>query len=333
MQVSTGFWASKTLFSAVEFGLFSTLAEKGPQTAQALKKQMKLGCSDRHVYDFLDSLTALGFLQRDGILESATYSNTPDTEMFLDRSKPSYIGGMVTMLNHRLYGFWGSLEEGLHTGCPQNEAKCGDNLFEAIYKDPQRLEEFIYAMMGVQMGSFMAFSQKFDFTDRKTLADVGGSSGILSLLVAKDHPHMQCTTWDLPPVQPIAEKTIRKFGLEQQVHAASGDFFKDSLPQADILVMGNILHDWDEETKLMLMRKAYGALPEGGCLVVIENIIDDTRKENVLGLLMSLNMLIETGSGFDYTFEDFRGWAGQIGYSSTELLHLAGPASAAIAYK
>lgn len=333
MQVSTGFWASKTLFSAVEFGLFTTLAEKGPQTAMALKKEMGLGCSDRHVYDFLDALTALGFLQRDGIFDTATYGNTPDTEMFLDKNKPSYIGGMVTMLNHRLYGFWGDLEEGLHTGCPQNEAKCGDNLFAAIYSDPQRLEEFIFAMMGVQMGNFMAFSQKFDFSDRHSLVDVGGSSGILSLLVAKDHPHMQCTTWDLPPVQPIAQKTIEKFGLQQRVRATSGDFFKDPIPSADILVMGNILHDWDEETKLMLMQKAYDALPEGGCFVAIENVIDEDRNQNVMGLLMSLNMLIETGSGFDYTFGDFRGWAGQIGFRSTSLLPLAGPASAALAFK
>jgi hypothetical protein len=111
------------------------------------------------------------------------------------------------------------------------------------------------------------------------------------------------------------------------------DFFNDPIPLADIVTMANILHDWDEETKLMLMKKAYDALPEGGAYVAIENIIDNERRQNVFGMMMSLNMLIETGKGFDYTFADFNKWAKKIGFKSTALLPLAGPTSAAIAYK
>jgi len=292
-----------------------------------------LKCSDRHVYDFMDTLTSLGFLQREGLLDSAVYSNSPDTDFFLDRQKPSYIGGMLEMLNNRLYKFWGNLEEGLLTGVPQNEVKSGDDLFKEIYADPARLKEFVQAMSGVQMGNFTVFSQSFDFSWAKTLVDIGGSSGLLSLMVAKQQPHMTCTSWDLPQVAPIANETIAHFGLQERVKAASGDFFKDDFPSGDILVMGNILHDWEEKTKLMLMEKAYTALPEGGALVAIENIIDDERIKNTLGLMMSLNMLIETGKGFDYTFAEFTEWAKQVGFKSTTIMPLAGPASAAIAYK
>ena len=333
MKIGTGFWASKILLSAVKFQIFTILADNKSMSAKDIKTHLGLKCTDRNVYDYLDALTSFGFLKRVGLLEAAKYSNQIDTDLFLDKNKPSYIGGMLEMLNNRLYNFWGNLEEGLLTGLPQNEAKRGEDLFKELYSDADRLKEFIHAMSGIQMGNFMAFAQVFDFSKSKTLVDVGGSGALLSLMVAKHQAHMTCTSWDLPAVAPIANENIQKFQLQDRVQTANGDFFRDALPTADILVMGNILHDWDEETKLMLMKKAYDALPNGGAFVAIENMIDDERNKNVFGMMMSLNMLIETGSGFDYTFEDFNKWAKAVGFNSTKIIELAGPASAAIAYK
>ncbi len=333
MKIGTGFWASKILLSAVKFQLFTVLAERKSMSASEIKDYFGFHCTLRHVYDYLDTLTTFGFLNRDGLLETARYSNQHDCDFFLDKNKPSYVGGMLEMLNNRLYNFWGSLEEGLLTGLPQNEAKSGGDLFEAIYADTDRLREFIHAMSGIQMGNFNAFAQTFDFSKYKTLVDVGGSAGLLSIMVSKHHPHMSCVSWDLPPVLAIANETIQKFQLQDRVKTASGDFFTDAVPHADIVVMGNILHDWDEETKLMLMRKAFDALPSGGAFVAIENIIDDERNKNAFGLMMSINMLIETGKGFDYTFIDFEKWAQEVGFKSTRLVSLPGPSSAAIAFK
>jgi hypothetical protein len=259
MKIGTGFWASKILLSAVKFQIFTTLAEKKSMSAMEIKTHLGFKCTDRHVYDYLDALTTFGFLKRDGLLETAIYSNDDNTDFFLDKNKPSYIGGILEMLNNRLYNFWGTLEEGLLTGLPQNEAKSGGNLFEALYSDADRLKEFIHAMSGIQMGNFMAFAQTFDFSNYKTLVDVGGAAALLSLMVAKHQPHMTCVSWDLPVVTPIANERINKFQLQDRVTTANGDFFKDQFPKADIVVMGNILHDWDEETKLMLMKKAYDA--------------------------------------------------------------------------
>jgi hypothetical protein len=333
MKIGTGFWASKILLSAVKFQIFTTLADKKSMSAKDIKTHLGLKCTDRNVYDYLDALTTFGFLNREGLLETAQYSNHNDTNFFLDKNKPSYIGGIMEMMNNRLYNFWGSLEDGLLTGLPQNEAKNGGDMFEVLYSDADRLKEFIHAMNGIQMGNFMAFSQVFDFSKAKTLVDVGGSGAMLSLMVAKHQEHMSCISWDLPAVAPIANENIQKFQFQERVKTANGDFFKDPLPTADMLVMGNILHDWDEETKLMLMKKAYNALPDGGAFVVIENIIDDERSKNVFGMMMSLNMLIETGNGFDYTFADFNKWAKEVGFISTKLIQLAGPSSAAIAFK
>ncbi len=331
MEVGMGFWGSKTLLSAVELELFTKLAAEpmsGPRIAEAL------ALDARAIPDFPDALVALGLLDRDGEDADATYRNTEATATFLDKASPAYIGGLLEMANARLYPFWADLTEALRSGSPQNEVKLtGTPMFEELYSDPDRLEQFMQAMAGISKGPFMALAEKFDFSGYETLCDVGGATGELALAVARRHPHMRCTSFDLPPVQPIAERAIEAAGLGDRVTAVAGDFFADPLPEAEVITMGNILHDWNLERKMHLLRAAYDALPDGGALIVIENIIDDARRENAFGLLMSLNMLIETGDGFDFTGADFAGWCKEVGFEKTEVLPLAGPTSAAIAYR
>ena len=331
MQVGMGFWASKTLLTAVNMGLFTELSA-GMLSGSEI--QNKLGLHDRSLYDFLDTLVALGFLNRTGLKENAIYGNSDDSEMFLDKNKPSYIGGILEMSNNRLYPFWNDLEECLKTGGPQNESKNGGKpLFEAIYSDQDRLREFIHGMGGVQAGNFMKLARDFDFSNYSTLCDVGGSGANLSIIVAKNNNHMNCISFDLPPVGPIAKENVSHFGLTERIEIVSGDFFIDDFPNADIITMGNILHDWGSRDKVMLVRKAYQALPKGGALIVIENIIDDQREKNTFGLMMSLNMAIETDEGFDFSLSEFKSWSEMAGFKETKLMPLEGPSSAVIAIK
>jgi predicted O-methyltransferase YrrM len=331
LQTGLGFWPSKTLLAAVQLRVFSVLAA-GPMTGEELGA--KTGVQPRLVFDFFDSLVALGFLERDGDGAAARYRNTPETALFLDAASPRYVGGILEMANARLYRFWGDLEEGLRTGRAQNEQKHeGRPIFEALYADPARLEQFLQAMAGISAGNFETFADRFDFSRAKTLVDVGGATGQLSILVAKRHPHMTCTSCDLAVVEPVAKKTIAAAGVADRVKTQALDFFKDEIPKADVVTMGMILHDWNLDVKRMLVKKAYDALPEGGAFVVIENLIDDARRTNAFGLMMSLNMLIETGDGFDYSGKDFAGWCREAGFRKVETMHLAGPASAGIAWK
>jgi cyclopropane fatty-acyl-phospholipid synthase-like methyltransferase len=238
------------------------------------------------------------------------------------------------MLNQRLFKFWHDLPEALRTGKPQNEVKHrGQTIFDELYRDPAKLELFMGAMAGLSRLNFEAFAEKFDFSPYGTLSDVGGATGLLSIEVARKQQHIQCISFDLPLVEPIARKHINSAGLCDRITTASGDFFKDSFPKADIITMGMILHDWNLERKKELIRKAYEALPENGAFVVIEALIDDARRENVFGLLMSLNMLIEFGDAFDYSAAEFREWCSEAGFKRFEVIHLAGPSSAAVAYK
>jgi len=331
MQVGMGFWPSKTVLSAVELELFTHL---GSDSITGEEIRERLGLHERAIPDFPDTLVALGFLERDGEGTEARYRNTPDTSFFLDKNGPAYIGGILEMSNARLYGFWGDLTEALRSGEPQNEVKhTGQPMFTELYSDPARLEQFMQAMAGISRGNFEALAQKFDFSRYQTVCDVGGATGQLSTILATHHPHLTCTSYDLPVVAPIAERAIAAAGLSDRVSAASGDFFADPLPKADVITMGLILHDWNLEGKLHLIGAAYDALPEGGAFIVIENLIDDARRENAFGLMMSLNMLIEFGDAFDYTGRDFAGWCKEAGFRDTEVLPLAGPASAGIAYK
>lgn len=331
MEVGMAFWPSRVLLTAVKLGLFTALGQR-EKTGGELRDA--LGLHHRAIPDFTDTLVALGFLDREGEGESAKYRNTPETAAFLDRTSPAFMGGFLEMAHDRLYKYWGDLDEALKTGKPQNESKHGgEGVFEELYREPERLEQFMGAMAGISTGNFMALAEKFDFSKFNTLCDVGGAAATLSMIVAQRHPHLKITSADLPAATAIAAKKIEAAGLSDRVSATSIDFFKDDLPKADVITMGMILHDWNLEKKKMLIRKAYDALPEGGAFIVIEALIDDARRENAFGLMMSLNMIIEFGEAFDYSGADFDGWCREAGFKRTEVIHLAGPASAGVAYK
>jgi hypothetical protein len=326
MQLGLAFWGSKTLLSAVELGLFTTLA-RGPLTRETLRAE--LGLQQRGSTDFFDALVSLGMLERSG----KEYSNTPATDLFLDRNKPSYIGGMLEMANARLYPFWGSLTEALRTGHPQNEAKVGENFFAALYHNPHRLRQFLHAMTGISMGAALAIAEKFPWDRHHSVIDIGAAEGCVPVQLVLHHPHLTGGGFDLPPAAPIFEEYLKSFGLGDRLCFYPGDFFRDPLPTADVLIMGHILHDWSLEEKLLLLRKAHQALPDGGALIVYDTIIDDARRTNTFGLLMSLNMLIETQEGFDYTAADCRSWMDNVGFRDSYLEPLVGPDSMVVGIK
>ena len=327
MQLGLGFMASKTLLSAAELGVFTKLAGN-PMGQETLCRE--LGLHPRSARDFLDTLVALGLLERNGQI----YSNSPETDFYLDRAKPSYVGGLLEMCSARLYSFWGSLTEGLQTGKPQNEAKSGKGSpFGAIYSDPGRLRGFLQAMTALSMGSARAMSEKFPWQQYKTFADVGGAQGGVAVQIALKHSHLRGTVFDLPVVQPISEEYIRSFGLDGRLQFSSGDFFNDPLPKADVIIMGHILHDWDLEEKKRLIAKAYEAIPEGGAFLAYDCVIDDERRKNVMGLLISLNMLIESPGGFDYCGCDCSAWMREAGFRETRVEPLAGPDSMVVGIK
>ena len=320
------FWGAKALLSAVELGLFTQLAN-GAQDVAALSRHLNL--HPRGARDFLDALVALGLLQR----HDDQYSNTPEAEMFLDRDKPSYIGGLLEMANDRLYPVWGSLTQALHSGQPQNEAKKETDYYANLCNDPARLRTFLNAMTGLGMETSKVIATKFPWENYRTFIDVGGAQGGLSVNLASAHQHLSGGSFDLEPIEQIFNDYVASFGLTERLRFHPGDFFKDALPTADVLIMGHVLHNWNLEEKRALIRKAFEALPEGGVLLVYEALIDDERRHNAFGLLMSLNMLLVTAGGFNYAGAECESWMREAGFSATRVEHLVGPDSMVVATK
>jgi hypothetical protein len=309
-------------------GVFTELAT-GPEQFDRLVG--RLGLHPRSARDFMDTLVALGFLTRTGDI----YSNTPETDLFLDRKKPSYVGGILEMANARLFGFWNHLTEALRTGQQQNEARNGASAptFEALYADPARLKGFLAAMSGISHGANMAIARKFDWAKYKTFADMGAAQGDLATQIALANPHLTGIGFDLAECGPIFEEYVAANKVSDRVRFQPGSFFTDAMPNVDVITMGHILHDWNLEEKKMLVKKAFDALPAGGALVVYDAIIDDDRSKNAFGLMMSLNMLIETAGGFDYTGADCIGWMKEAGFTGCYVEHLLGPDSMVVGYK
>jgi hypothetical protein len=263
----------------------------------------------------------MGFLEREGSGRHALYRNTDEAAVYLDRRSAAYIGGILETANERLYASWGRLTEALKTGqapvSPAGACEPGPML-DDLCGQPPVLQQL---------------AERFDFGRRLTLADVGGGIGRLACTVAARHPRLRATTLDRPALAPLARRHVEGCGLSSRVAVRPLDILTDPFPPADVVALGRGLHRWSLERKLLLMRKAHDALPDGGCLIALDLLIDDERRRSDCGLLMSLNMLVECGDGFDYSGADFASWARSLGFSGTEVIPLAGPAAAAVAYK
>lgn len=327
LTLGTAFWASKALLTAAELGLFSELATSGPLDADALRARLDL--HQRGARDFFDALVALGMLEREG----GRYRNTAATELFLDQAKPRYVGGILEMASTRLFGHWSSLTEALRTGQPQSEAKTGAGFFDALYADHDKSSAFVRAMTSVSLGPAHVLAASFPWDRYRTVIDIGGAEGCVPVQLALAHGHLRGGVFDLPGVRPFFDDYVTAAGLGDRLQFLAGDFFVDELPTADVLIMGQILHDWGMAEKRLLLEKAQHVLAEGGRLIVYDSIIDDARCENAAGLLMSLNMLIETPEGFDYTGAECQQWMHDVGFRDTYVQHLVGPVSMVVGTK
>lgn len=327
MQLGMAFCGAKTLLSAVELGVFSELAAAGPLAGEALRE--RVGLHPRGTRDFFDALVALGMLER----QEDHYTNTPATEMFLDRAKPSYIGDVLEMANARLYGVWGSLTEALRTGRMRNEVENSEIFFEEFYADPVRMRQFARAMTATSADAARAIAARFPWHEHHSVIDIGCAEGGVPVQIALAHEHLTGGGFDLPAIKPIFDAYVAGFGLHDRLSFTAGDFFTDPLPRADVLIMGHILHGVDIHEKKLLLQKSYDALPESGALIVYDAIIDDERRINVFGLLMSLLMLLDSPAGFEYTGAQCRAWMREIGFRESYVEHLAGSRSMVVGIK
>jgi hypothetical protein len=328
LELGMAFWSSRVVLTAVEFGVFTELAG-GPRSAQSLMD--RFGWHPRAAGPFLDALVGMGLLRRD---RAGLYSNSRQAALFLDRACPSYIGGLMELSSKRLYGLWSGLGELLRTGRPGAEEERGENeFFSALYRDPDALRDFLAGMTGITTGEATLIAARFPWERFRTFVDVGAAQGALPVRVALTHPHLTGASYDLPAVGPIFEEYVASFGLGDRLRFIPGDMHDGPLPQADVICFGHLLHGYGEPKRRELIAKAYAAVPPGGALLVYDAMIDPDRRHNFMGLLSSLNIMLETREGFEATTDQCAGWLRDGGFVGVTTRHVIGPTSMVFGHK
>jgi precorrin-6B methylase 2 len=325
MEIAYAFQQSKALLSAAELDVFTILAEH-PLDLETLTT--RTGIHERGARDFFDSLVALGLLHRDA---DGRYSNEPECDRYLVRGKPTYLGGLLRHLNARLYQNWSLLTQALATGAPQ-KGGIGTDSYPALYADAVTQDIFLSGMTAGSLLPAQALATKFPWSRYRTFVDIGTAQGGVPVEIARVHDHLRGGGFDLPPVQAAFRQFVSRHGLSDRLQFYAGNFFTDPLPAADILIMGRILHNWDVPTRTMLLKKAYEAIAPRGALVVYDPLIDEERKSAHV-LLSSLNMLLETPAGSEYTAAECKVWMVQAGFFEIEVLPLGDVHTAVIGIK
>jgi 3-hydroxy-5-methyl-1-naphthoate 3-O-methyltransferase len=308
MQLSTGFWASKTLAAAHELDVFTRLSAVGGLTIDEAARE--LGIEQRPAEMLLTGCAALGLLDKEG----ESYVNSPLAEEYLVKGKPYYFGGWVQMLDTRLYPGWGKLGEALRTNSPTTwDPSVQASLFEG--EDPVMLELFWGAMHSLSTFTARVLGEAVDFSRYRRLLDVGGGSGAYDIELCKRYPDLQATVHDLPFVAEIAAGNVEKAGLTGRIANVGGAFFAEpALPRGhDVILLSMILHDWNEAHNREILGKCFDALPTGGGIVISELLVNDDKTGPPPAALMSLNMLIET-EGRNYTPAEYGAWLEDAGF-------------------
>jgi ubiquinone/menaquinone biosynthesis C-methylase UbiE len=326
LSAAFAFRTSQALLAAVALGVFPALQDGALRLGALVDK---LSLHGRGARDFLDALVSLDFLGRDA---DGRYHNVPECALYLDPNQPTYVGGVLEYLSGSNYEAWSGLAVALKTGTPQAGPSAAGG-YAAFYEDSARLERFLNAMTAGSLLPARALASVFPWHDYGSVIDIGTAQGCVPVVLAQAHPQLTGGGFDLPMLEPAFNRYVDRNGLRQRLKFHGGDFLRDPLPSADVLVMGRILHNWDLDTKKLLLAKAYTALPPGGALIVCETLIDDARRLRSHSLLASLNMVIQTAGGFEFTGAECAAWMREAGFETGSIMPLAAFYSAVVAKK
>ena len=332
VEMGMSFWSSRLILSAVEAGVFTELAN-GRQYEHELADA--LGWHPRAAGTALDALVAAGLLRRD---RAGRYANTIRGATFLDRSKPSYVGGLMELSSRRLYGLWSELDDLLRTGRPGAEEERGDNeFFSMLYQDPLALKDFLAGMTGISTGEVTLLASRFPWKRFRTFVDIGCAQGALPVRVALTHRHLRGTGFDFPAVRPIFHEYVSSFGLEDGLNFVEDDFLEVPLPRADVISFGHVFHGRNQSIRQELVAKAYAATPPGGAVIVYDAMIQPglrkSRNNNYLSLLSSLNIMLESREGYESSTSACAELLRAGGFTRVKVRHLVGPTSAVFGFK
>jgi SAM-dependent methyltransferase len=303
LSLGNSFCYAKALLTAVELGLFTEL---GNSAASPEQIRARLGLHGRGLKDFLDLLVTLGLLERNG----RSYRNAIGAMRYLVASSQDYIGGFLEGAARNLYPAWGRLPDALRTGQRQTGMS-----FNEMIKVPEIRLQFVHMMDALTRLLSPQLIDKFDWSEHETVLDVGGCKGTLVAQLLQANPHLRGHVFDLPELQAYFDESVAELGLATRMTFHSGDFFKQNLPHADVVILGHVLHDWNVEQRSELLANAYAAVNPGGGLLIYDRMLED-EPNHAENLVVSLSMLLVTEGGSEYAVRELRRFAASVGCSN-----------------
>jgi acetylserotonin O-methyltransferase len=327
LELMLGFRRSKTMFAAVELGVFDALGA-GPRSSDDLARE--LGCDSAAMRRLLDALVGLELLTRSGEM----YSNTPNATDYLCSSSPNRLTGYIRFSNDVSWKLWTHVEDAIREGGHRWKQTYGWDapIFSSFFRDGHAMREFLMGMHGYGVISSPRVVRACDLSGFNRLVDLGGATGHLAIAACEAYPNLAATVFDLPEVTPLAREIVGLSSVADRVDVVGGDFFENELPRADLYSLGRILHDWSDEKIMLLLRKIFHALPEGGGLLVAEIMVAPQRDGPVWAQMQDLNMLVCT-EGRERTQSEYESLLKSVGFKKVEARVTGAPVDAILATK
>lgn len=327
LDLIEAFRRSKTMFTAVKLGIFDALSER-PQTASALASHLSL--HEGACHRLLDGCVALDLLSS----QDGHYRNSDLAEKYLVATSPDTLANYILYSDASLYPLWGELESAVREGSNRWQQVFGSRtaLFDHYFRDPAATRAFLGGMHGFGQLASPLVVRAFDLTRFRHLVDLGGATGHLAIAACQVYPDLRATVTDLPKVEPIAREVIEDSSMDGRVTFTVCDFFADDLIPGDLYYLGRILHDWNDDKTLPLLRKIHAALPEDGGLLIGETLVNDNRSGPVYSLMQDLNMLVCT-DGRERTRAEYESLLRSAGFSSVSFRETGSLVDAILAFK
>jgi SAM-dependent methyltransferase len=306
MGVMAGYWQVRLLLAAVEHDVFSELSGR-PATSAELAG--RLGLVPQGTHDLLAGLSHLGLLA----LEDGKFANSATAEVFLVRDRTEYLGGYLQFCDQELNPAWDGLPAALRTGKPQNPAAVDGNPYDTLYQDAEATDGFLDSM-DLLTASLAATMSRYDWSRYGSFVDIGGARGSFAHHVVSQNPHLTGAVFDLPPLKAAFTRQMERLGeLPSPVTFYGGDFFTDKLPEADVLIFGHVLHNWNADDRIRLLKSAYESVKPGGAVFVYDPMSEgDLPAMN--SVLAGLAMLVWSRGGHEYSVEELHGWLKEAGF-------------------
>ena len=309
-----GYWISQTVYVVAKLGI-ADLVQAGPRHVDNLARESNTR-SDL-LFRVLRAAASLGLFAE---TEPRTFAQTPLSDL-LRSDHPGKQRSLTLMMGEEHYHVYGKLLEVLHTGANAFETLFGAPVFEWLAQHPAQGQTFDEAMTGIHGTETAAVVEAYDFAGINVVADVGGGNGSKLQAILQRHPRLRGVLFDQPQVVDRAEPLLRQAGLAERVTFARGNFFESVPSGADAYLMRHIIHDWNDEQSLTILRNCYRAMPKGGKLLLVESVIPPGN-DPFFTKFLDLTMMLIPG-GKERTEAEYRTLYEQAGFEWVRIVPTA----------